>query len=209
MAQTTFGQQRWPALLPMLMLVLVLLAACSKPHEFTGVLLEQPRPVHNATGVNQFGDTFQLDEHKGKYVLVNFGYTFCPDICPLTLSEMAQFYRTLEEESPALIEQLDVLFVTVDPKRDTPEQLEKYVGAFHQAFTGVHIQDEAELETTKAAFAVFSEIAQGSDPDSDDYFVDHTGGIIVLNPDGEWMLYFPHDVKADVILADMVALLEG
>lgn len=190
-------------------LLLVLSTACAKPHEFTGVLLDQPRPVHNASGTDQLGADFQIEQHKGKYVLVNFGYTFCPDICPLTLSEMAQFYRALEEESPDLTDGVEVLFVTVDPKRDTPEQLEKYVGAFHEAFTGVYIEDEQELETTKAAFAVFSEIAQGSDPDSDDYFVDHTGGIIVLNPDGEWILYFPHDVKSEVILADMVALLES
>lgn len=200
---------RRPSLCLLFGLVLVLAAACAKPHEFTGVMLDQPRPVHNANGTNQLGEDFQLDQHKGKYVLVNFGYTFCPDICPLTLSEMAQFYRALEEEAPRLLDELEVLFITVDPKRDTPEQLEKYVGAFHDAFMGVYIEDEAELETTKAAFAVFSEIAQGSDPDSDDYFVDHTGGIIVLNPEGEWVLYFPHDVKSDVILADMVALLEG
>lgn len=190
-------------------LLVLFIAACGTPHEFEGTLLEEARPVFDAVGSDHFGEPFRLSEHQGKFVLVNFGYTSCPDICPLTLHEMAGFYTELAEQDADLANQVEVLFVTVDPKRDVPDRLQQYVGAFHDDFWGLHIEDEETLEITKKSFAVFAQIAEGSDPESDNYFVDHTGGIFVLNPEGKWTLFFPHDVTADAILADMTELLGG
>ncbi len=192
-----------------LILAMLVLAGCGTPYEFNGTPLEEARPVFDAAGSDQFGEQLQLSDFNGKFVLVNFGYTSCPDICPLTLHEMAGFYEKLAEQDAELSAQVEVLFVTVDPKRDTPERLQQYVGAFHDDFTGLYIEEEETLEITKKSFAVFSQIAEGSDPEADNYFVDHTGGIFVVNPDGEWTLFFSHDVTADAILADMTELLGG
>lgn len=191
------------------LLIVLSLAACSKPYEFNGRKLENARPVVDAAGVDQFGEPFQLSDYEGKYVLVNFGYTSCPDICPLTLQQLAGIYRQLTEQDPDLANQVEVIFVTVDPKRDVPERLEQYVGAFHDDFTGLYIEDEEALQTMKKSFAVFSQVAEGSDPEAENYFVDHTGGIFVLNPEGEWTIFFPPDIDAAEILADMNELMSG
>lgn len=203
-----FNFRQCPVKIFLSLMLFMLIAGCSTPYEFKGVPLENPRTVYNMTGVDESGTPFQLSNHSGQYILVNFGYTFCPDICPLTLSELAQFYRSLAEEEEALAEQVQVIFVTVDPERDTVDTLAAYVGAFHSDFHGVHIGNPDELERTKQSFAVFSEIVPNSD-DPNSYLVNHTGGILVINPEGDWIHFFPHDIAAEDLLADMLHLLKS
>lgn len=189
-------------------LLILHITACQGSYEYHGVLLDDPKTVGEVIGVQHDNTQFRLSDQRGKFVLVNFGYTYCPDICPLTLSEMARFYRSLEQENASLADEIEVVFVTVDPERDLPARLNEYVSAFHDEFRGLYIGDEEQLNAVKSSFGVFSEKAAPSEG-SEGYFVNHTGGIFVVNPDGEWVLFFPHDVQAEQILADVTHLLKS
>lgn len=149
-----------------------------------------------------------LADFKGKVVLAFFGYTNCPDACPLALSEMAQVVRQLGPDG----DKVQGLFVTVDPERDTPERLASYVPAFHPSFLGLRGTRE-ELEKVKQEFKIYSG-AQKSERGSDSghgegqthYMVNHSTGIYVFDKDGRARLYVSangrtvgamvHDVKS-------------
>lgn len=173
---------------------------------FNGVALDGDNPALPIVAQNDEGQTFDMHEFSGEYVLVNFGYTSCPDICPLTLATLAAAYKDLSELQQ---EKVNVVFVTLDPERDTPDRLNAYLEAFNQDFTGLYIPDKERLETVKAAYGIFSEIRNSESDESKNYFVDHTGGVFVVGPKGTFELFFPHDASADSIRSDLVILLEG
>lgn len=187
-----------------------LLAACGKPYEFHGTLLESTAPTYNITGVDVDGSTFQLNEQRGRFVLLNFGYTSCPDICPLTLGELAAVYSQLGEKDADYVDKLAVAFVTVDPERDTPERLQTYLGAFNPDFHGVYIEDAAELERVKGSFGIYAEkrAVEGSQNPAN-YLVDHTGGVYVIDPDGNVRLYLRNDIGVPGMVADLEHLLRS
>jgi protein SCO1 len=176
-------------------------------HPFTGTQIVPPAAAFDITGVDGEGTPFRLSEHQGEYTLVNFGYTFCPDICPLTLSDLARFYRELEEQNAALAAQVNVVFVSVDPERDTPEVLDAYTNAFHESFYGIHVADEATLEAIKEGYRVTSSKRPAAG-NADHYFVDHSTGIYVVDRDGNIPLFFSYDTEPAQILADMTYLLQ-
>lgn len=173
---------------------------------FNGVVLEGDNPAFPITAQSDEGVQFDMSELRGEYVLVNFGYTSCPDICPLMLGTLANAYADLSE---AQQEQVNVVFITLDPARDTPERLNSYLEAFNEDFTGLYIPEEEKLEIVKAAYGVFSEIRKSEGDESKNYFVDHTGGVYVVGPKGTFELFFPHDASADSIRRDLVTFLEG
>ncbi len=176
---------------------------------FNGVVLEGDNPALPIAAQSDDGVQFDMSELRGEYVLVNFGYTSCPDICPLTLATLAAAYKDLSESQQ---ERVNVVFVTLDPERDTPERMDSYLQAFNEEFTGLYIPEEETLEMVKAAYGVFSEIrgaSEGEEIDSESYFVDHTGGVYVVGPEGTFQLFFPHDASADDIESDLKTLLEG
>lgn len=186
----------------------VLVSSCVERYEFNGVVIENETPAHDITGIDGDGEPFQLSDHRGEFVMVNFGYTFCPDVCPFTLADLSTAYRQLEEENPDLSEELSIVFVTVDPARDTPEQLKAYTDAFLEEMYGVYIGDEKALETTKSAYGVFSETVPPEDPEKpDSYFVNHSAGVFVVDPDGNFRLYFPYETEVEQMVADMEYLL--
>jgi protein SCO1 len=160
----------------------------------------------DVTGAD-FGRDFALSDHngkpraladfKGKVVVVFFGFTRCPDVCPTTLAEMKQVKEKLGQDG----ERLQVLFVTVDPERDTPDLLGKYVSAFDPTFLGLYGNAEATARTAKE-FKVFYQKVPGSTPDN--YSVDHTAASYVFDPSGRLRLFakqgqgpdaFAHDVR--------------
>ncbi|MEM7536356.1 MAG: SCO family protein [Chloroflexota bacterium] len=200
-----YQQYRLHTLVAILIMMFVL-SACGQPtHEFTAKVLEGDLVAYNLTGTDVDGETFQLSDHKGKYVVINFGYMFCPDICPLTLAELASFYTQLDADKAS---QVEVVFVSVDPERDTPEQLTLYMNAFHEDFHGLHIDTPEVLDLTKKAYSIYAE-KRIVDGDEENYFVDHSGGFYVIDPEGQFELFFSHDTKADAIFADMNYLLGG
>jgi protein SCO1 len=141
-----------------------------------------------------------LTDFKGKVVAVFFGFTRCPDVCPTTLAEM----KLVKERLGADGDKLQVLFVTIDPERDTPELLAKYVPAFDPSFLGLHGNAEATAKTAKE-FKVFYQKAPGSSPDN--YSMDHTAATFIYDPQGRLRLFAKHGMGADALAQDIRLLL--
>ncbi len=142
-----------------------------------------------------------LADFKGKVVVVFFGFTQCPDVCPTTLLEMKAVKEALGKDG----ERIQVLFVTVDPERDTAELLGKYVPAFDPSFIGLYGDAEATARTAKE-FKVYYRKVPGSSPGS--YSVDHTAAMFVYDPSGRLRLFAKHAQGADALAHDIKLLLD-
>ncbi len=141
------------------------------------ILLPQSRTLPDLTLTNQLGEPVQVDQLKGKWSLLFFGYTFCPDICPTTLAQLRELKTKLPKEA---VDNLNVVLVSVDPNRDTPDQLKKYLGYFDPQFQGL----TGELgNIQKLANAVSIPFIPG-DTSKENYTVDHSGNLVVIGPDG-------------------------
>lgn len=184
------------------LLALGLLAGCT-PAE----------PVFKSTDISgtSYGKTLRLTDHhgqertladfKGKVVTIFFGYTQCPDVCPTALSGMSTVMQELGPEA----DRVQVLFVTVDPERDTPELLAQYVPVFDARFLGLYGTPEKIAEVAKE-FRVFY---RKSGDLAGHYTIDHTAGTYVFGPDGRPRLYVKHAEDPQVVVADIKALLAG
>ncbi|MBI5329021.1 MAG: SCO family protein [Betaproteobacteria bacterium] len=182
--------------------VLLLLAACGKP-----------APTFKGTDISgaDFGRHLALKDHndrpasletfRGKLVVLFFGYTHCPDVCPTTLSDMAQ---AMKQMKPADAARVQVLFVSVDPERDTPTLLKEYVPYFHPSFLGLHGTPQ-EIAAAAQEFKVM--YRKHVEPGATDYLVDHSAGSYVLDPQGRLRLYLPFAHPAADIAHDLTALL--
>jgi protein SCO1/2 len=133
-------------------------------------------------------------------VVLFFGYTHCPDICPTTLADMAGVMKKLGKDA----ERVQVLFVTVDPERDTPEVLAKYVPAFDSSFLGLS-GDAAATQRAAKEFKIFYEKRPGNAPGA--YTVDHSAQSYVIDPLGNLRLFVRHDRIATDLADDLRALL--
>jgi protein SCO1/2 len=141
-----------------------------------------------------------LADFKGKVTVVFFGFTQCPDACPTTLAELKSVKEQLGNDG----DRLQVLFVTVDPERDTRDLLAKYVPAFDPSFLGLYGDAEAIARTAKE-FRVFYQKVPGTSPGS--YSVDHTVAAYVYDPAGRLRLYVKHGQGADALVHDVRLLL--
>jgi protein SCO1/2 len=141
-----------------------------------------------------------LADFRGKVVVLFFGFTHCPDVCPTTLAEAAQALKALGGEA----ERVQVLFVTVDPERDTPEVLAKFVPAFHPSFLGLTGDPEAVRKAAKE-FKIFYDKRPGKNPG--EYSVDHSAQTYVLDAEGRLRLFIRHDRLAQDLAADLRTLL--
>ncbi len=146
------------------------------------------------------GQLRRLSDFKGKAVVVFFGYTQCPDVCPTTMVEMA----TVMKELGPLADKVQVLFITVDPERDTRELLAQYVPAFDPRFLGL-VGDKAAVEKTASDFKVFHQKVPGKESGS--YTMDHTAGSYVFDPQGRIRLFIRHGQGAEPIAHDLKLLL--
>lgn len=185
---------------------LLLLAACqpAPAHRWNGEVVDPAVAAPELTGVNWDGEPFRLSDHRGKVAVVFFGYTFCPDVCPFTLAKLKQVNAGLGDRA----DDLAVVFVSVDPMRDTVEKLARYVPNFDQRFYGLRLEP-GELEGVKEAWSVTIQQGQPKDgPGTDSfYFVDHTGTYFVVDRQGKLRLEFPPTATADQMLPDLEALL--
>lgn len=165
------------------------------------------------------GKTHTLADYRGKVVLVFFGYTHCPDICPTVLATVSQALTQLDASSAPLSkrsngqtaqrasDQVQLLFVTVDPERDTPQVLAQYVPAFDSRFAGLRAKDEATLRETAARFKVFYQRVPGSSPDT--YTVDHTAGLYALDRKGQMRLFIRQNISPEDLAQDLRLLLDA
>ncbi len=161
------------------------------------------------TGV-AFGTDFQLTDHhgkvrtladfQGKAVVMFFGYTHCPDVCPTTMSDLSQALVLLGKDA----DKVQVLFVTVDPARDTQELLAKYVPAFNPGFLGL-FGDDAATDKVAKDFRIFYQ--KHKSKDGQRYDVDHTAGTYVFDQSGKLRLFMSYGQGAVIIAEDLRALL--
>ena len=180
-----------------------LLAACESKLGFNSL---------DITGIQGYGNDFRLTDHTGKprtladfhgkVVVMFFGFTHCPDVCPTTLSDMRQVMQKLGPDAA----RMQVLFVTVDPARDTPELLAKYVPSFNPTFLGLY-GDNAATATVTKDFKIVSQIQEGKTPES--YTVAHTAASLVFDPQGRLRLFIAYGMEVDKIEADIRQLLKG
>ncbi|WP_374515137.1 SCO family protein [Niveibacterium sp.] len=154
------------------------------------------------TLTDQHGKSRTLAEFKGKAVTVFFGYTQCPDVCPTNLTTMAQVVKLLGADG----ERLQVLFVTVDPQRDTQQLLSEYMPAFNPSFIGLR-GDAATTERVMKDFRIFAQ-KQG-DIAGGNYTVDHTAGTYAYDPQGRLRLYIRHGETPQNIADDLRLLIAG
>jgi protein SCO1/2 len=162
------------------------------------------------TGAN-FGKVLALTDHtgkprtladfQGKVVVVFFGFTQCPDVCPTTLAEMAKVVNELGVDGA----KVQVLFVSVDPERDTRELLRQYVTAFHPSFLGMVGDAEATARTAKE----FKVYVQKQPAKSGGYSVDHSAGTFIIDPQGRLRLFVQHGAGAQALLNDIRLLLKS
>ena len=190
----------------LLLMLTLLLSACGQPYAYNGTALEPPKELYDMTGTNLDGTTFRLSDHRGRVLLVFFGYTFCPDVCPTTLAEMVAITNMLGDKAA----DVDVVFVSVDPERDTVERLAQYVPAFHPDFYGLYIPAGPELETAKLTFGAWAEKNELSAAESSaGYLVDHTAWVYVVNQDGELHEIFPFESTAEEMVPDIEYILKN
>ncbi|CAN7153590.1 MULTISPECIES: SCO family protein [Pseudomonas] len=141
------------------------------------VLLPQSRTLPSISLTDQDGKPVAVNELKDKWSLLFFGYTFCPDICPTTLAQMRELKGLLPE---AARNNLRVVLVSVDPNRDTPQQLKQYLGYFDPAFIGYTGELAAIQKLANAVSIPFIP----ADTSKENYTVDHSGNLVVIGPDG-------------------------
>jgi protein SCO1/2 len=180
------------------------LACQSDEPAFRGEVVEPPEPAPELVGTNWNGEPFRLSQLEGHVVVVFFGYTYCPDICPFTLAKMQQVERRLGEQA----DELEMVFVTVDPHRDPVEKLATYVPNFDRSFYGIYIPAE-DLPDVTDAFGVTVQYGQPKEgPGTDSfYYVDHTGTYFVIDRQGRLRLKFPPNATVDELTPDLEALL--
>ena len=147
-----------------------------------------PPPVGGPfTMVNQHGQTVRDTDFQGRHMLIFFGYTYCPDICPTVLSNVTQ---ALELLGPAAAK-VQPIFVSVDPERDTPDQLKMYLEHFHPTMVGL-TGSKQQVEAAKKAYRVYAAKADQSADDPDDYLMAHGSTLYLMGPKGEFEAFFSH-----------------
>jgi protein SCO1 len=162
-----------------------------------GVLvLPTPREIAPFALSNHRGEPFTLDDLTGRWSFLFFGFTNCPDVCPITMAVLSQAQRRLEAEYPALADDFQGILVSVDPERDDQETLAGYVEAFSPEFVGVR----GDLAAT-AAFSTQLNVAFAKVPSDDGlYQVDHTANIVIVNPRGHYHAFARMPHEADTIV---------
>ncbi len=156
------------------------------------------------------GSGFSLIDHEGnpsseasfpgKHLVLVFGYTYCPDVCPTTLASLATALDLLGERQAAL----QPLFVTIDPQRDTPEVLADYVAAFHPRLVGLTGSPEQIRKVAQDYRVYYAKVGT----DAEDYLVDHSAYIYLIGPDGRTLTYLRHDETPEALAAEFGGFLD-
>jgi len=184
-----------------LALVLVL-ASLASGADFKGGLLTPPKAAPDFALTTQDGKDFRLSRERGKVVALSFGYTFCPDVCPTILAELAEARTRLGADA----KRFHTVFITVDPERDTPAQLRKYVSAFDRSFTAL-TGPPGRLTEVQKAYGVVAEkrVVAGT---SASYLIDHSAFVYVIDPAGQLRLVFPFGMSIEDMVHDFKLLLQ-
>jgi protein SCO1/2 len=188
-----------PGLLALCMLAFT---ACG-PYEYKGATLDPPKPISDFTLPAHDGSEFRLSEHRDKLLLVYFGYTFCPDVCPATMYQIRRAMEVLGDQADAV----QVVMVTVDPSRDTAEQIGSYVTNFDERFLGLRTTDLETLDAILADFGAYYTIEEPQEGEGG-YLVTHTAAVFVLE-DGALVEIFPYGTTGEDMASDLKHILRG
>lgn len=174
-----------------------------KPADFRGTSYVEPYPpAPDFELARADGSSFRLSEMRDDIVLLFFGYTSCPDVCPTTLAELNQALEKLDEDEANKVQ---VIFVTVDPDRDTPERTQEYVNHFNPNFVGLS-GSETELNIVWDEYGVFREIVDG--PSAAGYLVNHTARVTLIDGNGNLRISFGFDMPVEDIVYDIKLILK-
>jgi protein SCO1/2 len=189
--------------LGLLVLLIASMLGCSPKPSFKNVDITGSTAFgNNFSLLDSNGNTKTMADYKGKVAVVFFGFTQCPDVCPITLTEMDEALKLLGPEA----DKVQVIFITVDPERDTASVLAQYVPAFNPRFVGLRPADEAGLEKLAKDFRIYYKKVPGSKPGS--YTMDHSAGSYVLDQNGQLRLYIKHAQGPEVLAHDLKNILQ-
>ena len=180
-----------------------LISACSqdKP-QFKNIDITGADYAKNFQLTDQNGQLRSLKDFRGKVVILFFGYTQCPDVCPTTMAELAEVKKALGKDG----DKLQVLFVTVDPERDTPQVLKGYMTNFDPSFLALRPTPDKLAEVAKD-YKVYYKKVDGKTPTS--YTMDHSAGSYVYDPQGNLRLYYRYGSGTQALVSDIELLLKA
>jgi protein SCO1/2 len=179
------------------------LVACSENKvPFTGIDITGADYATGFSLTDHNGQPRTLADFKGKVVVIFFGFTQCPDVCPTSMTEMAQAKQLLGADG----ERLQGLFVSIDPERDTPDIMKAYMAAFDPTFLALYAKPD-ELPAVAKSFRIYYKKVVGSSPES--YTMDHSAGSYVYDPQGRVRLYHRYGTGAQALADDVKKLLAG
>lgn len=190
----------WVAI-PAGLLLVYALFTMFRPHVYAGVVLQSSDPAPTMDGlVYDTGDPVELSHLDGEVVLVYFGYTYCPDLCPTMLGTVSRALDDIGDD----VEHVKAMMVTVDPNRDTPEVLADYVSNFGDHIRGVW-GTEADVRSVASGYGVTFIY---DEPDEDgNYLVSHTGSLFAIDPGGALRVVYPVEITSKALAADLDDLL--
>jgi protein SCO1/2 len=175
----------------------------ARPAAFRGTVYSEPYPPAPEIELTRAnGEGFRLSQLRGNIVLLFFGYTSCPDVCPTTMAELKS---ALEKIGADNARQVRVVFVTVDPERDTPERVQEYVNHFNSDFIGLS-GTESQLQKAWNDYGVFRQIVESTSAAG--YGVDHTARITLIDQEGSLRVSYGFDTPVDDIVHDLKLLLK-
>jgi protein SCO1 len=185
------------------MCCMLLAPALLQSAQFAGQEMAPPAPALDFALKAADGSDYRLSQQRGKVVLLSFGYTFCPDVCPTTLVELSQVRVRLGDAA----KRVQVVFITVDPERDTPERLNTYTKAFDQTFIGLTGSAE-QLDRVRKMYGVIAEkeVVAGT---SAEYLIAHSAYVYVIDPEGRLRLLFPFGLSIEEMADDIIRLLRS
>jgi protein SCO1/2 len=178
----------------------VLIGGLRKPFALHGILLQSPQPALNFTLNGHNGQAVSLADYRGQLVLLYFGYTTCPDVCPTTLADLHRARQALGSRG----QDVQVLMVTVDPERDTVSVLAEYIAHFDPSFIGL-TGTPNQIAEIATYYGIFYERKEADSALG--YLVDHTATVLVIDRQGYGRVIFPYGTPAEEIAADLRYLL--
>ncbi len=193
----------WVGLLSLALVgVAALTLVFAKPASFKGTSYGEPYPKAAEIELTKSnGETFRLSDQKGKIVLLFFGYTACPDVCPTTLAELKQVMDKLGDKTRLI----QVVFVSVDPERDTPDKIQEYVEHFNRQFVGLS-GSSTDLQGIWDNYGVFREVVESESAFG--YIINHTARTYLIDMDGNLRLSYGFQTPVEDIVSDLEILLK-
>lgn len=181
---------------------ILLVLVFAKPASFRGTSYNEPYPTAPQIElIKSNGETFRLSDQKGKIVLLFFGYTSCPDVCPTTLAELKQVMDGLGNKA----ESVQVVFISVDPERDTPEKIQQYVEHFSKGFIGLSGSTD-ELQSIWSSYGIYREKVESDSALG--YIVNHTARTYLVDTEGNLRLSYGFQTPVKDIVSDLKILLK-